>query len=495
MSLAVRMSAITIRFGDFTAVDSVDLAVEKGTLHAIVGENGAGKTTLMRALYGAVRPHEGAIETEGQVRHWHSSADAIRDGIGMVSQHYSVIPELSCLQNLVLGAEPSTILPIEKMKRRADELAGRLGFRFEWDAPASRLSPAGAQKLEITKLLWRNSRVMILDEPTAMLPPADSDALYASLRQLAQEGSTVIVVTHRIPEVLDHCENVTVLRGGRKVADKKVSDTNADELAQLIVGHAVQLDQIVGREPGAVVLDVENLVVKGAKRQNVLDGASLKLAEGEVLGIAGVDGNGQRELFHAIVGTTPTSAGRVLLCGMDVTKASARARIELGVRLIPEDRHEEALIGEWTLVENAALGLQRLPPLADGAFVDLGAREDFALTVSDKFNTKHTGLHTPLSSLSGGNQQRFVAGRALALGTRVLLAFQPTRGLDIDGTAQVYRAIRTQAQNGAAALIVSFDLDELIDHCDRVVVMHAGRVFEPGSKNRQEIGRLMVGVK
>ena len=496
MTPVVRMSGVTHSFGALAALESVDFEVATGSVHALVGENGAGKTTLMRVLYGALRPDAGTIEVEGQERKWRSSADAIAHGIGMVSQHYSIIPELTCLQNLVLGAEGSFMIRGDAFRERATRLASKMGFAFDWDAEASTLSPAGAQKLEIVKLLWRESKIMVLDEPTAMLSPADSDALYASLKQLASEGATVIVVTHRIPEVMQHCGRVTVLRGGRKIADKAVAETSAHELAELIVGHSVAQSPRSAARPGDPVLEVSGLVVKGERKDDALKGASFVVKSGEVVGLAGVDGNGQRELFHALVGTLPVASGTVLLSGSDVSRVRSRDRFVRGVRLIPEDRHEEGVVEDWSLVDNAALGLQHVPPLINGVWSDLSQRHALALRVADRFKTKHSGLHRSMRSLSGGNQQRFVAARALELDPQVILAFQPTRGLDIDGTAQVYAALREAARGGAGVLVVSFDLDELLENCDRTIVIHAGRVHEPASgqeHDRQAIGRLMVG--
>jgi simple sugar transport system ATP-binding protein len=382
------------------------------------------------------------------------------------------------------------------MKQRADQLAAKMGFGFDWDTEAGGLSPSAAQKLEIVKLLWRDSRIMVLDEPTAMLSPEDSDALYLSLKQLASEGATVIVVTHRIPEVVQHCESVTVLRGGRKVADLKVSDTSADELAELIVGHSIARTTQTAASLGPAVLEVHDLVVRGSRKHHALNGASFTILGGEVVGLAGVDGNGQRELFHSLIGTLRAESGKVTFRGDEITGIKARDRLRAGMRLIPEDRHEEGVVEDWSLTDNAALGLQRIPPLANGAWSDLHARHELAMSIADRFKTKHSGLHKSMRSLSGGNQQRFVAARALELKPWLILAFQPTRGLDVDGTTQVYSEIRGACRRGAAALVTSFDLDELLENCDRVLVINSGRVFEPTAEqrgDRQSIGRLMVG--
>lgn len=490
------MIGVSKRFGTNQALEDVSLSVEQGEISAIVGENGAGKTTLMRILYGALQPDQGAIRLHGQDVRFARSADAIRARIGMVSQHYSVIPELTCLQNLMLGAEPGFMLGGAASERRASELARSMNFGFDWKALAATLTPAGAQKLEILKLLWRDAEVLILDEPTAMLSPADGEALFGSLRLLTGQGRTVLLVTHRLPEVIDHCARVAVLRCGRRVAEKPVSETDSHELAELVVGHSIAISERRGRSFSQPLLSVRDLSVRGERGDVALKGASFEIRSGEILGIAGVDGNGQRELFQALIGTVSTLSGRVELGPVDLLAKTASERIALGVRIIPEDRHAEGTVEDWSLEENAALGLQRLTPFARRGAIDARARRQAAERIADRFATKHAGLDAPMRTLSGGNQQRFVAARALAIRPKLILAFQPTRGLDIDGAQQVYSAIRSECESGAAALVVSFDLDELLEQCDRVIAICGGVICEPSDgqeKDRAAIGRLMVG--
>ncbi len=338
---------------------------------------------------------------------------------------------------------------------------------------------------------------MILDEPTAMLSPADSDALFESLGKLAADGATVILVTHRLPEVIDHASQVTVLRGGRRVQSMPVSEVDGASLAEAIVGHALA-PRAVDQPPelGQPVLELERLAVRGYRGERALNEIDLNLRSGEVLGIAGVDGSGQREMFQAILGVTRVESGAIRLCGADATSMPPSKRIQNGLRLIPEDRHEEGVIDDWSLLENAALGLQRIPPLKRGGGLDGSVLGDVAQSASVLFDTKHGGLNQRMSSLSGGNQQRFVAGRALQLGPKVVLAFQPARGLDIEATRRVYAELRSLCRAGAAALIVSFDLDELLEHCDRILAMRSGGLYEPPAgleRDRAAIGRLMVG--
>jgi simple sugar transport system ATP-binding protein len=496
---AVEMRGISKRFGAVQALDAVDFAVRRKELHALVGENGAGKTTLMRILYGALRPDSGQILLDGSPVRFSSAAQGIAAEIGMVSQHYSIIPELTCLQNLMLGAEPSFVIDADAAKFRAEAIAESMGFSFDWDAEASTLSPAGAQKLEILKLLWRNARIMILDEPTAMLSPADSDLLFESLRKLADGGATIILVTHRLPEVMEHCERVTVLREGRGVAALDVAETDGARLAELIVGHAVEPPPDLGEaEFGQPVLEVEGLLAKGQRGEVALERLSFAVRQGEVLGVAGVDGSGQRELFWTLLGAQPALEGSLRLDGRDVTVAPPTERIQAGLRLIPEDRHDEGIVESWSLRENATIGLQRLSPYSRRGLLDPEASRHASQRIAERFKTRHGGLSMAMSSLSGGNQQRFVAARALEANPRLILAFQPARGLDIEATRQVYRGIRAACAEGAAAVVVSYDLDELLENCDRVVAMCRGRLFVPPKgkeRDRAAIGRLMVAVE
>jgi len=476
----------------------VSFRVQPRRIHAIVGENGAGKTTLMRILYGAIRPESGAVFVHGEERRFTRSAQAIAAGIGMVSQHYSIIPELTCLQNLILGAEPGMWIDRAKATARAAKLADRMAFRFDWNAPAARLSPAGAQRLEILKLLWRDARLMILDEPTAMLSPADSDAMFASLKELVTEGATILLVTHRLPEVMAHCEHVTVLRAGHVVWDSPVAQVSSGQLAEAIVGHALTKTTGPKSSAGAPVLELSNLALPGAPGRMGLHEVKLHVRSGEVVGIAGVDGSGQQELFQAICGLLRVPPNTVRIFGQDAAQLSIADRIGRGLRLIPEDRHRDGVVEEWSLAHNAAIGLQRRPPLRRGPWVDTAARVRLAQQVADRFGTRYGSLRDPMASLSGGNQQRFVAARAMALEPRLILAFQPARGLDIDATEQVYSALREESRKGCGVLVVSFDLDELLEHCDRVVAMCQGRLLapDPGEElDRAVIGRLMVAAQ
>ena len=492
--LAVSMTGISKRYGTVQALNSVSLNIEKGTIHAVVGENGAGKTTLMRALYGAMIPDQGTIELTGKLTEFKSSADAIAAKIGMVSQHYGIIGELSNLENLILGSESNVLNP-SSLKQKAQQLADKMGFQFEWEQESQLLSPASAQKLEILKLLWKEAQIMILDEPTAMLGPEDANALFASLTRLASEGATIILVTHRLPEVFEYCSKVTILRAGVKVGEHNVSEVTAEQLAQEIVGGDV-IERIPptssNQEAFPPLVKLSGISAKGSKGQLAVKKVDLSLRQGKIIGIAGVDGSGQRELFRVLIGIQNQESGSITYHVNDIekewTKANTAERIQDGLRIIPEDRHHEAVIEDWSLIENAKLGLQRIPQLIpNGTQI-----QEFAHTISERFSTKHGGLKNPMSSLSGGNQQRFVAARALQVSPKIILAFQPARGLDLNSTTKVYQAMREECKQGASALVVSFDLDELLDFCDEIVVMCNGVLTTPSQRDRTEIGRLMV---
>jgi len=485
------MTDISKSFGAFKALDNVSLTAHAGTLHAIVGENGAGKTTLMRALYGALSPESGSIELGGKAQHFGSSRSAIQAGVGMMSQHPALIPDLNCLENLILGAEGGPFLKLGAVRARAEELASRLGFRFDWNLPAGRLSPAAAQRLEVLKLLWRGARIMILDEPTAMLSPADGEALFGTFRRLAEEGATVLFVTHHLGDVTRYCEEVTVLRAGRLIGAMPVAQTSAFELAEMIVGRKLEPPAAYYPTLGPPLLEISGLNAIGTPLRD----AELTLREGELLGVIGVDGNGQRELLRAILGLQPQVTGNLRFAGRGLQHIPTGKRVQMGIRVIPEDRLAEGVVEDWNLEWNSVLGLHRLPQMVHGNLVRLGARSRAAQEIVERFGVKYSSLSMPVRSLSGGNQQRLVAGRALYPGAKLLLAFQPARGLDLLATREVYEGIRSACAAGAAAIVVGFDLDELLANCDRLMVMSRGvlRSPPPGvERNPIVIGQMMV---
>jgi simple sugar transport system ATP-binding protein len=496
MAPAVELQGITKRFGNLTAVDDVSIAFERGKLHAVVGENGAGKTTLMRVLYGLYVPDAGGITLDGASMRFRTPNDAIRHGVGMVSQHYAIIPQLTCLDNLLLGAEGGFVIPRAHSRKRAEQVAQQMGFAFDWNSEASELSTAGCQKLEILKLLWRDASVMILDEPTAMLSPEDAEALYASLKRLASAGRTVIVVSHRLSEVLNHCDRVAVLRNGRKVLETETGSMDRAQLAEAIIGERLSPPGIHAPVIRGELLKASSLTARGDRGEVAVREATFDVRQGEVFGIAGVDGSGQRELVQAILGLRPCS-GRLELGGRDLSRSKTADRFLHGMRHIPEDRLAEGVILDWTLQNNALLGVQRSELATTHGIFDKEKVRAVALDSLRRFDTRAHGLEALMQTLSGGNQQRFVAGRALVGKPTLLVAFQPTRGLDIRGERAVFSAIRQACDEGMSAIVVSFDLDELLQNCDRIAVMYAGSISFPpdgAERDRNAIGRMMVGL-
>lgn len=500
------MERVSKRFGTLLANDCVDLHVRAGTLHAIVGENGAGKTTLMRVLYGYYLPDEGEIRLKGQPVRFHTPAEAIAHQIGMVSQHYSIISELTVLDNLMLGAEVAGAfgtLNRREALHRAQALAKSVDFDFPWHQPAAELTPAAKQKLEILKLLWRDAAIMILDEPTAMLSPSDTENLFATLVRLKQEGRTILLVTHKLREVMEYADYVTVLRGGRKIAESPVAETDVETITAWIVGEESGVDvQARSPEPPApkletVQLKVVSLFVRGERGGWGLLDLNLELRAGEILGIAGVDGNGQVELIEALAGLRPIAQGQVLLNGQPVERWNTQQRMKAGMRFLYEDRFRRGMIADWSVQENAILGTQREPALQRAGWFQMESVRQRAGELVHRFGVKTRSLMSPMVSLSGGNQQRLVVARTLFGEPQVLIAYAPTRGLDIRGIEATYEAIRQACRRGMAALVLSLDLEELMTYCDRIGVLYRGQItrfFTPVEYSRERIGAYMVGV-
>ncbi len=536
----IEMRQVTKRFGALIACDAVDFQVAAGALHAIMGENGAGKTTLMRILYGYYAPDGGEIYLRGKRVQFRSPADAIAHHIGMVSQHYSIIPELSALDNLILGAEPTRVagwLDRAAARARAEQLADALEFQPDWNRPAADLSVAARQKLEILKLLWRDAEILILDEPTAMLSPRDVDTLFEVLMRLKAQGRTILLVTHKLNEALRYADCVTVLRGGRKIADAPTAAVDVQTLTRWIIGEDANAPMgtespspRVEAEPappqpspqaGRETLLLRNLYVAsdrgGWEVQSTVapkpsgirltyvasersgwgvQGLNLTVRAGEIVGIAGVDGSGQAELMEALAGLRPVARGEILLQGEPMHRWSTARRIQAGVRYLFDDRFRRMMAPQWSVLENAILGAQRDPDLQTLGWFKPRAIRQRAEQLVQRFQVKIPSLRAPIVQLSGGNQQRLVIARALHGSPRLLIAYAPTRGLDIRGAQATYEAIRAACQQGMAALVIAFDLDELMEHCDRIAVLFKGTIVQEFAReafSREAIGAAMVG--
>jgi general nucleoside transport system ATP-binding protein len=491
--------AVTRRFGAVTANDAVSLSVAPGTIHAVVGENGAGKTTLMRILNGMDRPDEGTVVAEDEPVRLTGPADAARRGIGMVHQELMLVPDLTLLESLVLGREPVRRGRIDwaAARRSAERLAADSGLELEWELPAEAASVVVRQRLEILRLLYREADVLILDEPTAVLAPAQVADLLRVLRTLRDGGRTVIFISHKLREVLELADTVTVLRAGRITGTVAAADTDEGELVQLMVGEAVPpvgIDSGPG-ETGEALLSVNDLGARDDGGRRRLHGVSFSVRAGEIVGVAGVAGNGQDELVECLVGLRRADGGRIDLLGEEVTHASVAGRRSRGLAFIPADRRREGVALESSVLDNAIAGAQRQVELVRDGWFRRGARRRRARGIVELYDVRCGGLDAPMGSLSGGNQQKLVLGRELAGEPRVVIAAQPTRGVDVKGSAYIREQLLALRGAGAAVVLVSEELDELAALSDRIVVLADGRVtgeLNGPLEDYGELGRLMT---
>jgi general nucleoside transport system ATP-binding protein len=505
----LELKGITKRFGSLVANDGISLSVTPGQVHALLGENGAGKTTLMNVLYGLLQPDEGEIHIDGKAASFHSPKDAIGAGIGMVHQHFMLVPPFTVAENVTLGIEqvrPGGLLDAGRTRREVRDLSHQYGMDVDPEAVVEDLPVGIQQRVEIVKALVRNASVLVLDEPTAVLTPGETQDLFRIIRQLSDGGTSIIFISHKLKEVQEIADTITVLRRGKVVGERKPPATEAD-LAALMVGRDVQLRvSKAPATPGDVVLSVDGLVVPApassvhgtpapASRQAPVNGLSFDVRAGEILGIAGVQGNGQTELCEALMGLLPTVAGSVTLGGADLTQATPRARLDAGIAYIPEDRREDGLVGSFSVAENLILNSYDRQPFARGIRMNLGAIAANATTRIKEFDVRTGSPATPAGTLSGGNQQKVILARELGQDTKLLIASQPTRGLDVGSIEFVHRRIVEQRDRGVAVLIVSSELDEIYALADRIAVIYEGRItgFRPPDVDATELGRLMAG--
>jgi ABC-type uncharacterized transport system ATPase subunit len=496
----LELKGITKRFGSLVANDRIDLSVSPGQVHALLGENGAGKTTLMNVLYGLLQPDEGEILIDGKSVQFHSPKDAIAAGIGMVHQHFMLVPVFTVAENVTLGMEetlPSGLLDRRKARRDVRELSKRYGLEVDPDALVEDLPVGIQQRVEIIKALVRDASVLILDEPTAVLTPAETDDLFRIIRQLKDGGTSIVFISHKLKEVQAIADTITVLRRGAVVGDKPPSATE-DELAAMMVGRNVQL--VVSKDPakpGDVVLDVDDLTVADETGRVWVNEMSFQVRAGEILGLAGVQGNGQTELCEALLGLRPIASGHIRLDGRDLTHSTPRQRLHAGIAYVPEDRQEDGLVGAFSVADNMILDNYDRPPFASGINLHLGAIASNAAERVDEFDVRTQSADTPVGTLSGGNQQKVILARELGREHKVLVASQPTRGLDVGSIEFVHRRIVQQRDHGVAVLIVSSELDEIYALADRIAVIYEGRItgFRPPSVPVEELGLLMAGAE
>ena len=497
--IAVQLSGITKRYPGVIANHDIDITVQRGHVHAIVGENGAGKSTLMKTLYGMHRPDEGEIEVDGAPVHFSSPADAIRSGIGMVHQHFMLADNLTVLENIVLGAEPGRGLLLDKgaARRKIMEISESYGLDLEPDVLVEELGVGDRQRVEICKVLYRGAQILILDEPTAVLVPHEVDELFGNLRELKAEGLTVLFISHKLDEVLAVADEITVIRRGTTVATVKPSETTARQLAELMVGSELPVPELRDSTVTDVVqLAVEGLTVTSADGRRVVDDVTFSIHKGEIVGIGGVEGNGQAELVEAILGLRPLSAGHIRLGDRDMTHWSTRRRRSSGIGFIPEDRHRQGLLLESPLWENRILGHQTEAPNARGPLIDIrGAKKD-TVRIVETYDVRTPGIDVTAASLSGGNQQKLIVGREMSGTPLVLIASHPTRGVDVGAQAAIWDHLRDARANGLAVLLISADLDELIGMSDTLRVILRGQLVaevDPKTVTPAELGAAMTG--
>ena len=496
--MKLELQGITKRFGALTANDHISLTVEPGEIHALLGENGAGKSTLMNVLYGLYQADEGEILLDDVVQHFSGPGDAMAAGIGMVHQHFMLVPVFTVAENVMLGHEETKgggRLDLAAARAKVREISQRFGFDIDPDAVVEELPVGVQQRVEIVKALSRDAKVLVFDEPTAVLTPQETDELMAIMRQLRDAGTGIVFITHKLREVREVASRITVIRLGKVVGEAEPTATNA-ELASLMVGRAVELTvQKAPATPGDAALVVEGLRVLDALGQVVVDDVSFEVRRGEVLAIAGVQGNGQTELTEAILGLQGRVQGRVTLDGRDITGHSVRRVLDAGVGFVPEDRNEDGLVGEFTVAENLMLDRSQSGPFVRRGALRLAELAAFAVEKVKEFDIRTQGITTPAGRLSGGNQQKVVLARELSRDLRLFVAAQPTRGIDVGSIEFVHKRIVETRDSGVPVIVVSTELDEVVALADRIAVMYRGSIIGivPADTPRDVLGLMMAG--
>jgi simple sugar transport system ATP-binding protein len=497
--VVLRLAGITKRFGPLLANDAISFDLHRGEVLALLGENGAGKTTLMNILFGHYLADEGSITVFGQTLPPGSPKAALAHGIGMVHQHFTLADNLTVIENVMLGTEPLWHLGARQAdgRRKLAELSEAFGLAVKPEARIADLSVGERQRVEILKALYRDARILILDEPTAVLTPQETEALFATLRKLVARGLAIIFISHKLHEVTAVSRRVIVLRQGKLVAERVTAETDRHDLAELMVGRPIPEPKVEPVPLGGPVLEIAALSVKDDKTGRLLlQDATLALRGGEILGIAGVSGNGQSTLADLVSGMVEPAAGTVALFGQEIHYFDPARMVDYGVARIPEDRHAQGLIADLSLEENLISARYREGPFSSRGLIDWKAARDFANRIIADYDVRCPGPQAITRLLSGGNMQKLILGREMAQGPRIILANQPSRGLDIGAVSYVHRQLLAARKSGAGILLISEDLDELLALADRVVVMYRGRVSAPlarGQVNIRDLGLMMAG--
>jgi simple sugar transport system ATP-binding protein len=498
--IALEVRGVTKRFPGVVACDGISLKLYKGEVLGLLGENGAGKSTLMNLVYGLYAPDEGEILVNGKPAAIHSPSDAIRLGIGMVHQHFQLVPVLSVTENIMLGSESMRGLFLDRRaaRRRILDIAQHYGLEVDPDALVQDLPVGVQQRVEIIKALYRRCDILILDEPTAVLTPQETEGLFSIMRTLLERGVSIIFISHKLKEVLEICTRVLVLRGGRVVGEADPRCSTEMSLASMMVGREVILQvEKQPAKPGEVVLEIRDLVVEDDRRLQAVRGLSLEVRAGEIVGVAGVQGNGQTELVEAITGLRPILSGHIRINGHDLSHAAPRRIIETGVSHVPEDRQKNGMVAPFPIKHNLVLQTYHRKPFALGILTDERAIDANAEALVRQYDVRTPGINIAMSKLSGGNQQKVIVAREFSRPARLLITAQPTRGLDVGSIKFIHKQIIRMRDAGTAVLLVSAELDEILSLSDRVAVMYAGRIIgilPIEQADRNTIGLLMAGV-
>ena len=499
----IEMLGIRKEFPGIVANDNITLQLRRGEIHALLGENGAGKSTLMSVLFGLYQPEKGIIKKNGQEVKINNPNDATALNIGMVHQHFKLVEVFTVLENIILGAEDTKYGFLQKKaaRKKVQELSEKYKLHVDLDAKVEDITVGMQQRTEILKMLYRDNEILIFDEPTAVLTPQEIDDLMATMREFAKEGKSILFITHKLNEIMAVADRCTVLRKGKYIGTVDIKDTTKQELSNMMVGRPVQL--VVQKEeakPTDVVLDVENLTVPSKlSKKNAVSNVSFQVRAGEIVCIAGIDGNGQTELVYGLTGLEKASKGTVRLCGKDISKASIRKRNDSGISHIPEDRHKHGMVLDDSLENNIVLQKFREKRFQTMGFINRPAVREYAESIIEQFDVRSgQGPVTTARSMSGGNQQKAIVGREMDRGNPLLIAVQPTRGLDVGAIEYIHGQLVAQRDAGKAVLLVSLELDEVMNLSDRILVMYEGEIvgeLDPKTTTVQELGLYMAGAK